>query len=509
MNRKHVLFLTLNVCSNRTPEENLGIYYLQKSLSQYGIDSDYIDCWLEEINHLETIKNLYLENYLFIGLSGCLSNIEEIRKIIPITKGRCPIICGGYGATFGYRELLEAGVLFAVLGEGDTTIRQVVDFFEGKIDISNIAGIAYKENNKIIVSNDSPIVNVNELPILDNRKYLDYIIKSKATVNILSSKGCLGNCIFCSISSFYRNSIVKWRGKSKENIIREIYCLYMQGARVFKFVDDSFLELDRDEKWVEDFSNALSAVSKEILFRISIRADTVDDKIIGDLKKAGLFAVSCGIESGSDQVLKRMAKKSNVKENQKALNIFLRHHIYVQAGFIMFDDQTTMNELWDNLLFLKKNMQIIIKGVFTEMYAAEGTPYAVKISKENKVVGRKFGNLLYKLENNKVKRVYIFLKKWHVILAEFYDKLIDPISAPKALQLGEYNLFYEFYLEIHKEDICFLEKVLACVTYDLEEEDLNKKIEDRKLKLIEDNKKVDQLYSRVGLSYTGSKNIFL
>lgn len=46
-NKKIPLFLVLNVESNRTPEENLGVYYLQDALLKEGIESDYRDLWLE------------------------------------------------------------------------------------------------------------------------------------------------------------------------------------------------------------------------------------------------------------------------------------------------------------------------------------------------------------------------------------------------------------------------------------------------------------------------------
>ena len=72
MKAKTVLFLTLCIDSNRTPEENLGIYYLQKSLEQHGVMSEFIDCWLEGIDHIQLLKNTNLDKYLFIGITGCL-----------------------------------------------------------------------------------------------------------------------------------------------------------------------------------------------------------------------------------------------------------------------------------------------------------------------------------------------------------------------------------------------------------------------------------------------------
>lgn len=509
MNDKKVLFITLAINSNRTPEENLGVYYLQKSLMQYGRASEFIDCWLEGVNHVHLLKHIDLEKYLFVGITGCLSNVDEIKKILPIVNKRCPIVCGGYGATFGYEELLFAGVDLVMLGEGDLNILDVVDYYNGKIKLNAVKGIAYVNDGNIFVSSDTPTVDIANLPVLDNRKYLNFILKNKSTVNVLSSKGCEGNCIFCSISSFYKNSNKKWRGRNIDDIINEIDVLYKSGARVFKFVDDSFIEKERDKIWVKEFSKKFKAVAPDALFRISIRSDCVTDELIGYLKKAGLFAVSCGIESGSDSVLKRMAKKSNVTRNQRALDIFSKYDIYVQAGFIMFDDVTTINELWENLSFLKKNMQIITKGIFTEMYAAEGTPYARKLLKENGHLQKRYGNYMYKIKNIKTQKVYTYLKKWHIQLAEFYDKLIDPISAPKALKFEEYRLFYDLYYNFHQLDVGFFEFVLKCVDSDCDETVIYSMIERRKLNLRREAEKIDELYKKVNLKYEASFNIFL
>ena len=505
---KKILFMSLNVTSNRTPEENLGVYYLQKALSNKNIQNEYIDCWLEKKDHINLIQSINLSNYLFISITGCLSNVDEIKKIIPYVNGKCPVVCGGYGATFGYEDLLKAGVSLVMIGEGDISILQVVEYFCGKRTIEKVEGIAYFHKNKIVVNKVKTVIDLNNLPLLDNRKYIYNIIKNKAAVNILTSKGCNGNCIFCSINSFYKYLPIKWRGRDIEYIIEEIKYLYNLGVRVVKMVDDSFIENERDISWIKRFTTQLKKNAPHLLFRISLRADCVSEEMVKSLKDAGLFSVSCGIESGSDSVLKRIAKKSTVQQNQKALDIFQKYQIYVQAGFIMFDDETTMPELWDNLFFLKNNMQIVIKGIFTEMYAAEGTPYAEKLLKSNDMP-KYYGNYQYKIKDNRVQEVYKYIKKWQIMLNEFYDKLIDPISAPKALSLYEYKLFYEIYLDIHKEDVDFFEKVLNCVEKNIEEKIIEDAMRDRKEKLSRDMKQIDNLYEKVGLNVITLNNIFI
>ena len=47
---------------------------------------------------------------------------------------------------------------------------------------------------------------------------------------------------------------------------------------------------------------------------------------------------------------------------------------------MLFDYKTTMQELYENLKFFKEHREIIIKGIFSETYAAEGTIFGKYIS---------------------------------------------------------------------------------------------------------------------------------
>ncbi|MGV8957918.1 hypothetical protein [Lactococcus lactis] len=96
MNKKIPLFLVLNVESHRTPEENLGIYYLQAALKASGTDSDYRDLWLENMSTKNFIEKYDFSGMLFIGVSGCLSNLAEISELIRLLHGKVPVVMGGY-----------------------------------------------------------------------------------------------------------------------------------------------------------------------------------------------------------------------------------------------------------------------------------------------------------------------------------------------------------------------------------------------------------------------------
>lgn len=127
----------------------------------------------------------------------------------------------------------------------------------------------------------------------------------KSTVNILTARGCTGNCLFCSVNAFNKLSNgSKWRGRSIDNIIDELEQLQNMGVKYIKVIDDSFLEHDRDEQWAKEFSEKINARGIDVSLRGSLKADQVEDGKIKYLKEAGFHSFACGIENGSDTALK-------------------------------------------------------------------------------------------------------------------------------------------------------------------------------------------------------------
>lgn len=512
---KKILFLVLNTVSHRTPEENLGVYYLMEILKNNNYKCEFIDAWIENIDNSNLLKKINLDEFAAIGISSCACNLKEIEIFKKLINNKIPIFVGGYGGTFSSEELLKIGCDLVALGEGDKNIIDIARYYiKNDIEKEKIGGIAYLENNKMIYTKKMYTeIELNDLPI-PSRKYLEYITQKKATVNIMTSKGCRGNCTFCSISSFYKKSSSrKWREMSIENIVKNLKYSYDKGARVFKFIDDSFIEHERDEKWCKNFYYAiLESGMNDILFRISIRPDMVTRERIKYLKKAGLFAVSCGIENGSDSFLKRIRKPSSKSINTKALTILKENSIFVQAGYILFDKETSYEELVENLDFIKKNKEIVTKGIFTELYAAEGTEYTENLKLYTDCICKKDGNYKYSIDDKYSEIIYNCLKKWHKNRANIYDKAIDPISAPKALLLDEYSLFYNKYREIRERDIWFMEYIIKNVKKISEYE-----IYDRLNELILNEEEwcnkfssdLDLIYKKCGLEYNAGFNRFI
>lgn len=279
-------------------------------------------------------------------------------------------------------------------------------------------------------------------------------------------------------------------------------------------VDDSFVDGNRDEKWCKDFADEIERRNLKVKLRGQIRADKVTDSILYDLKRAGFFSFACGIENGAQSALSRMNKKATVEDNKKTLELFKKHGYIVQMGYILFDKETTYQELVDNYHFMLDYDFAVTKGIFSEMFSAEGTALNTRLRNENKLQESDFinNNNKYTLDNEIVEKVYFGLKKWHKSHSEIYDMAIDPLTAPKAIPESSMNEFYQYVMKLKKIDLMLFKNVLLEVKKD-PSLDIEKYIDQIICRTRDDysgiENDVKKLYRKNKLSYNAVKNPFI
>lgn len=516
--KNKIILTTLAPKTHRTSEENLGILYLKSSLNDKGYNVTVIDGWLNELSVDEVYERIIKEeDILYVGISSYMSNTEPTIKLINMLKSHdkdIKIICGGFGPTFYPDDYLNANADIVARGEGEETLVELADALSKNESIENIENISYKKEGNIYHNPSKRLLdNLDELPF-PSREMIPVLKKKKSTVNMVTSRGCSGNCEFCSVISFFRLSKGKvWRTRSIKNIVDEIEELYDKGITYIKMVDDSFIDGTRDEKWANDFANEIEKRDIKVKLRGQIRADKVTDNILYDLKRAGFFSFACGIENGSPIALKRMNKTATLEDNERALELFKKYNYLVQMGFILFDRDTTIKELEDNYSFLNKYDFTVTKGIFSEMYSAEGTKLNSRLRSDGTLLESNFvdNNNKYTINNENVRKIYSALKRWHKAHSEIYDMAVDPLNAPKAISDREMDYFYQEVMKLKKQDLLFFREVLDIVKTDKTMLDsyVEEKLRNDESFYNNINQKVLKLYKTSGLEYHASKNPFI
>lgn len=210
----------------------------------------------------------------------------------------------------------------AVLGEGEVTLSKILDFYP------DLYPHAYSGEH---------IEDLDEIPfparhLVDWSKYKRGIYWGKEllapAVSMITSRGCPYNCVFCGSHVVFGREA---RFRSVQNVVSEIvHVIDTLGYGGFNFHDDTFcLNRQRVIQLCDEFAKL------NIVWRCLTRADTVDEKMLGAMAKAGCKEIILGVESGSQTVLDRLRKGVTVAQNLRAMQLIKKAGIQLKVGVIV------------------------------------------------------------------------------------------------------------------------------------------------------------------------------
>jgi len=401
---------------------NLGLGYLAAVLINCGYNVQIVDIKQTPDDVLRCIRK---HQPVLVGFSLIfqyfLSRYANLASFLRSKGVSCHITIGGHYPSLRCEQLmnqipeLDSVVLF----EGELTLLELVEhLFKGQ-DWFNIRGIAYHKNGRVIKNPLRPLIsNLDQLPF-PYRPFEDKKTLGKKIQPILASRGCARNCAFCSIREFYGRALGKLvRRRSPINVVREMKALHEEeNISIFLFQDDDFPLAGKAARyWIYDFIKELERQNLigNIIWKISCRVDEVETRLFSDMKDAGLYLVYLGIESGTEEGLKTLNKQVTIQDNLRAVALLKELDLMLSYGFMLFDPQSTFDNVRANIRFLRK---IIGDGsaavVFCKMLPYSGTP----IENELSASGRLRGSV--------VQPDYDFLNP---ALDEFYDKLNSALT---------------------------------------------------------------------------------
>jgi len=304
----------------------LGLCSIGTMLSEKGYKVKVIDMRWHRQEELErNAKNADL-----IGI-GPVHTIEAHRalRIAQFCKSineNAKVILGGPHPTIFPRWCLSSSqVDYAILGEGEFTI---LDLAEGKKE-SEISGLAFKRHNQILINkrkdfiedlNVLPIPNRDLFPIKD---MLEAVPSSPCLtpypyMNMISSRGCPYNCIFCQPTLRILFG-AKVRRRSPKKVVDEFeFLIDKYNPAAICMMDDLFVT---DEKWVLGVCREIRErkLVDRTVWECESRANTFNQKIALELKKSGCFRVWFGMESFCQKTLNTLRKGTTVEQNKSAI----------------------------------------------------------------------------------------------------------------------------------------------------------------------------------------------
>lgn len=324
---RRVLFVYLNqgvtgyitlrgqVNSGIRKRPQLGFQYLAAVLENIGVDSLILDQSITPFTVDELARKIISTSSDIVGFYSASVLKHKVMPFISGLKRRVavPIIVGGPDSASA-KEYLDAGCDIVCNGEGEVTICNIADYYNGKKKKSEIKGISYLESGRFVQNPPQDLIdNLDYLPFPKRDKiplkyYYDYYIitMEKPYVTMMASRGCPMNCTFCTSHLLWRK---RYRVRSVENVLDEIEHLKNTiNVKYIAFLDDIF---GLDEAWLRDFCTKLIRKNYDlkwmcILHPFSLRNSR--EELLGLLRKSGCDTLSFGLQSAHPEILKNIKR---------------------------------------------------------------------------------------------------------------------------------------------------------------------------------------------------------
>lgn len=368
---KKMNILKFDVNSELDKHPPLGLAYLASSCKFKGYKPMIIDLEIEHIGIDNLIKKISSLNPKLIGISCTSLVIADAIRLAQIIKKNfnTPIVLGGHHTNIDPESLLkEESIDFLIRGEGEESIVKLMDYLNFKdIKLKDINSLSYRKKGKIF-HNPKPELkrDLDKYPFPDrslfkNHLYFNPFTKGKNFVSLIATRGCPFNCIFCN--PMYK----RFRKRSVKNVIAEIKKeMHEQKTCNFEIFDETF---NFPPEWVMEFCDEIIKSNLNISFRIRCRPDLItDEKMVRELKKAGCYLVSLGVESVNNKTLKFLNKSYDFEQIKRAIRLIKDAGIEIHGYFILGSPVESKGEMLNTINFsLKSRIDFAIFSMLTPL----------------------------------------------------------------------------------------------------------------------------------------------
>ncbi|MDR1992227.1 MAG: B12-binding domain-containing radical SAM protein [Nitrososphaerota archaeon] len=315
----------------------IGLMYIASVLQKAGYQVEILDAFFmgEAFKHTgETAtvglsftqirKEIQTRKPDIVGIAGPFtSQIGNAIKTSQVVKEADPTILtvvGGPHVSLVPKEFLKETLTvdIVVCGEGESAMREIVHCYEHKKSFGEIKGIAYRQNDNVIVTPLRPfIANLDELPypaydLVDMEQYLNphligYRSFQNRAISMVTSRGCMFNCCFCAVHLHMGKS---FRAHSTDYVLTHIqYVVDKYGVKNIFFEDDNLtFDLKRFEAICEGLIERKIPIGWET--PNGVRADCLNLALLKKMKRSGAKSIFVGVESGDQKILDNVICKS-------------------------------------------------------------------------------------------------------------------------------------------------------------------------------------------------------
>jgi len=374
----------------------LGLAYLAAALLKNN-EVEALDCLIEDpkpkplskekcligLKWDEVKERIRYVNPDIVGVSCAYTsqytNQIKIAKLVKeIDKKIITIVGGAHPSVVPEEVLRNRYVDFVVIGEGEEAFTRLAESLKSKKSLARVNGIGYKKNGKTFINKKIyPVQDLDKLPFPARRlfKMEKYFVhgkehafysKAKPSTTLITSRGCTGRCVYCSVKTVFG---CFWRARSPSNVEKELEHL----KRVYNIKEIHF----EDDNLTLNKKRMISICEKMTQNNLQLRWTTpngvsinhLDEALIIKMKQAGCYRVFIGVESGSQRVLDSIIKKDlSLEKAEEIITLLKKHGISIVGFFIMGLPGEDKRDI-------KRTIEFIVSHDFQDVSIAIATPY--------------------------------------------------------------------------------------------------------------------------------------
>ena len=333
----------------------LGLAYLSAQLLDEN-EVTILDGIKENLSLKQFQKSFISASPDILGIQAFHTDIKTVESYLSIGKKIAPrtitVIGGPYPSLMGestFKGIPSAD--FAFQGEAETGFARLLTelkaqgspltFHLSPQTLADIPGLIYRAEDGIranppVFTQDLDSLGLPAWNLLQPQSYPPaphggfFRQFPVAPMNI--SRGCPCQCSFCSANKISGKNI-RYRGIA--GVMEEIKLLYQHyQIREIHIVDDNFTW---DRGYVLRFCEALQKLNYSLNWTCpnGVRTDTLDQKLLEAMKKAGCYSLSIGIESGSDPVLNYLNKNFSTELIQEKVELIKKSGMEAVGFFLL------------------------------------------------------------------------------------------------------------------------------------------------------------------------------
>ncbi|MDP8256854.1 MAG: radical SAM protein [Candidatus Alcyoniella australis] len=347
-----VLFVYFNVATGNGPHYNHGIGSLSAVLNEHGHRPGLVTVEQTDFDlapELEDFRpDIVCLSFNSHQRSFALRAAQQIKKTLPDAL----LIAGGVHATHAPQDVIDwPQIDVLVRGEGEGALVDLAGALRQGRPYDSIDNLWLRKDGEVIRNPLRPLIrDLDDLPLADRSIFdMQRILQVNAyEMPMMAGRGCPMHCTYCcnhALSRLYKDKGSYVRFRSVGNILEEIERLQRQyRIDTLYFEDDIFTIKSR---FAVDFAEAYRRRFL-IPFRIYVRVEMVTRELLATLKRAGLYMVNIGVESGSERIRREVMKRPMSNEQIELVFQWCRELEIITRDFnivgVPGDDEQTIRE---------------------------------------------------------------------------------------------------------------------------------------------------------------------